>query len=1351
DNKYTIVVKDLRPEEDEGVYTLKSDHLILETPSITVVPEEKKPKTETTTVEEEEIVTVVPHEKQPEKVVEEVEEVKQIPEEKKPDEIQTSIKEVEEGTTVTLTVQIPEGTSHKMIILLKDKQPVKPSERIKIISTSSTTIEIQIIKAKPQDSGKYSVLIDKKEQPIVQLKVIPKPVTRQIMDIPQTTFNEEETLTIECEFDSAPEETFEFLRNGKSLKPNDRISTIVEDNKYTIVVKNLRPKEDEGVYTLKSDHLILDTPSITVLPKEKKPQTETTTVEEEQVTVTTVPVEEKQRKVQEEEKQPKVPEEEKQPRVPEEEKQSKVPEEEKQPKVPEEDVQPRVPEEEKQPKVPQEEKQPRVPEEETQPKVQEEEKQPKVLEEEKEPKVPEEEKQRRVPEEEKQPKVREEEKQPKVPEEEKQSKVPEEETQPKVPEEEKQPKVQEEEKQPRVPEEEAQPKVQEVEKQPKVQEEEIPKNELPVHEVEETTTVTFTVEQPQTTKPEEVVLLKDGEELKPSDHVKITPTSPTTTEIQITKVKPEDEGDYTVKVKDVEQPLVRLKVHPKPVIRQEIELPKIQFNEKETLTIACQFDGTPEEPFVFLHNDEPIVPDSRVTTTVEDNKYTIVVKDLRPEEDEGVYTLKSDHLILETPSITVVPEEKKPKTETTTVEEEEIVTVVPQEKQPEKVVEEVEEVKQIPEEKKPEETEISIKEVEEGTTVTLTVQLPEGTSHKIIILLKDKQPVKPSERIKIISTSSTTIEIQIIKAKPQDTGKYSVLIDKKEQPIVQLKVIPKPVTRQIMDIPQTTFNEGETLTIECEFDSTPEETFVFLRNGKPLKPNDRISTIVEDNKYTIVVKNLRPKEDEGVYTLKSDHLILDTPSITVAPKEKKPQTETTTVEEEEVTVTTVPVEEKQPKVQESEKQPKVREEEEQPKVQEEEKQPKVQDKEKQPKVPEEEKQPKVPEEDKQPKVPEEEGQPKVQEEEKQPKVSEQEKQPKVPQEEKQPKVQEEEMPKKELPVHEVEETTTVTLTVEQPQTTKPEEVVLLKDGEELKPSDHVKITPTSPTTTEIQITKVKPEDEGDYTVKVKDVEQPLVRLKVHPKPVIRQEIQLPKIQFNEKETLTIACQFDGTPEEPFVFLHNDQPIVPDSRVTTTVEDNKYTIVVKDLRPEEDEGVYTLKSDHLILETPSITVVPEEKKPQTETTTVEEEEVTVTTVPVEEKQRKVHEGEKQPKVPEEEKQPKVQEEEKQPKVPEEEKQPTVPQEEKQPKVQEEEIPRKELPVHEVEETTTVTLTVEQPQTTKPEEVVLLKDGEELKPSDHVKITPTSPTTTEIQITKVKPEDEGEYTGKVKDVE
>lgn len=207
-----------------------------------------------------------------------------------------------------------------------------------------------------------------------------------------------------------------------------------------------------------------------------------------------------------------------------------------------------------------------------------------------------------------------------------------------------------------------------------------------------------------------------------------------------------------------------------------------------------------------------------------------------------------------------------------------------------------------------------MQEVEETTTVTLTVQLPESTTHKDLILRKNNQNIAPSEHVKVTKISPTTVEIQIVKAKLDDEGKYSVLIDGKEQPVMQLKVIPKPVVHQTMDLPQTTFNEGETLTIKCQFDSIPEEPFEFLRNGKPLVPNDRISTLVEDNTYTIIVKDLKPQEDEGVYTLQSDHLILDTPSIKVIPQEKKPENETVTIEEEEHVITIETKPEEQPTI-----------------------------------------------------------------------------------------------------------------------------------------------------------------------------------------------------------------------------------------------------------------------------------------------------------------------------------------------------------------------------------------------------------------------------------------------------
>ena len=188
--------------------------------------------------------------------------------------------------------------------------------------------------------------------------------------------------------------------------------------------------------------------------------------------------------------------------------------------------------------------------------------------------------------------------------------------------------------------------------------------------------------------------------------------------------------------------------------------------------------------------------------------------------------------------------------------------------------------------------------MEETTTVTLTVDVP----LRALVLLKDNQPITSSAHIQIVETSPTTTEIRIIKVKLDDEGKYTIRVDDREQPLMQLKVIPKPVTRQTMDLPQTTFNQGETLTIKCQFDSAPDEPFELLRNGKPLTADDRITLLVEETSYTIIVKNLRPDEDEGVYTLASTHLILDTPSIVVLlqPKqtEKTETIETIEIQEE---------------------------------------------------------------------------------------------------------------------------------------------------------------------------------------------------------------------------------------------------------------------------------------------------------------------------------------------------------------------------------------------------------------------------------------------------------------------
>ena len=83
---------------------------------------------------------------------------------------------------------------------------------------------------------------------------------------------------------------------------DDRIVTIVEETTYTIIVKNLRLKEDDGVYTLKSPHLIIDTPLITVVPEKEKPDTDKPTVEEDEATQIVAPEKQQPRTAVEEKK-----------------------------------------------------------------------------------------------------------------------------------------------------------------------------------------------------------------------------------------------------------------------------------------------------------------------------------------------------------------------------------------------------------------------------------------------------------------------------------------------------------------------------------------------------------------------------------------------------------------------------------------------------------------------------------------------------------------------------------------------------------------------------------------------------------------------------------------------------------------------------------------------------------------------------------------------------------------------------------------------------------------------------------------------------------------------------------------
>jgi len=208
------------------------------------------------------------------------------------------------------------------------------------------------------------------------------------------------------------------------------------------------------------------------------------------------------------------------------------------------------------------------------------------------------------------------------------------------------------------------------------------------------------------------------------------------------------------------------------------------------------------------------------------------------------------------------------------------------------------------EEQKPEE--IPTHEVVEGDTVNLTIERPTGSDVKEILLLQNDKKLQPNTRLTIKPVSSTTTEITLENVKPNDEGTYSIQLGKQpSRKLMNLKVLPKPVVHDSLHLPKDVFDEGETLTIQCDFDKKPEENLVWKLNDIPINQlnDDRIIIETTDNgkSYTLTVKGLRPKAHEGVYKLESPHLVLETSFIRVIENVKEEEEETTVLVEDEET------------------------------------------------------------------------------------------------------------------------------------------------------------------------------------------------------------------------------------------------------------------------------------------------------------------------------------------------------------------------------------------------------------------------------------------------------------------
>ncbi len=390
-------------------------------------------------------------------------------------------------------------------------------------------------------------------------------------------------------------------------------------------------------------------------------------------------------------------------------------------------------------------------------------------------------------------------------------------------------------------------------------------------------------------KPNQVRLIHDGTpiDMKKRSSIVVERVSSGTYNVSLLNLRVSDTGRYEYEVEGAPTPkhLVTLYVEPRPVKEKILDLPQTTFHVGESILLKIDFDENEQftETPKWYRNEMLIPIDTsprhKQTTDRVNRTHTFEIYNLQLE-DTGTYQMRTPSLIVKTPEIKIVP---KP------IQEE----VVQQEVRRQSTVT----IDMNKPKEQPIEDQTPVHEVTEGDMMHLTVEKPANVKLSDIKILKNHQPLHPSKNIQVQSTSPTTIDIKFSPVELIDQGHYALQIRDQIQPIMNLIVHEKPVQRQIMNLPQDTFVENETLTIECKFDSKPDTQFIWTKDGSILLNDSRINIKQKNETFSLIIKDLKPS-DEGVYSLESKYLILDTPFINILPKQPTVQ-----IKHEETTVT----------------------------------------------------------------------------------------------------------------------------------------------------------------------------------------------------------------------------------------------------------------------------------------------------------------------------------------------------------------------------------------------------------------------------------------------------------------
>ncbi|XP_075532272.1 obscurin isoform X7 [Dermacentor variabilis] len=349
---------------------------------------------------------------------------------------------------------------------------------------------------------------------------------------------------------------------------------------------------------------------------------------------------------------------------------------------------------------------------------------------------------------------------------------------------------------------------------------------------------------------------KDGEPVKPTDHVKLVEEPDGTVALELDEVIPDDAGHYAVKAtndKGSTSSEADVKTQPKsaepkkPRFEKELQPATLPEGKPARLEAKVAPDATPLK-VEWLKDGKPVKLDDRVRAEQKpDGTLALTIDNVKPQ-DAGHYAVVASNDAGKTPS------------------EADVETV------PKKAAKDQKPVF----EKGLEPTELI-----EGKPGKLEAKLAPGDKPLDIQWLKDGRPVRPSDRVRPEEKPDGTIRLHIDDVKPEDAGRYSVVAknpDGETASEADVTTKPeKPGAKQQKpafekELEPTTLTEGKPARLEAKLAPGSNPTSVkWLKDGRPIRPSSRVKPEEKpDGTLSLVIDDVRP-EDAGTFCVVAEN------------------------------------------------------------------------------------------------------------------------------------------------------------------------------------------------------------------------------------------------------------------------------------------------------------------------------------------------------------------------------------------------------------------------------------------------------------------------------------------------